>query len=354
MGGAQRCLLELFPAERSSGWEAHAALPGDGPLVRLLGERGVLVHRLSLSNYSLGGKGVTDLGRFLRDLPIVEAEIRTLVNQLRPAVVYVNGPRLMPAVARAVHGCRVVFHSHNTPRALTGKWLVESALDCTRASIIAASRHIAEHWSRPARVIYGGVTGPPQGWSRLPEGTGPRVGLIGRFAPLKGQKEFVLAARMLHRELPGARFALCGDVLFGDARAERFRKEVLQDLPPNVEHAGWCDDVYGVLRGIDLLVIPSGREGGIPTVALEAFSARVPVLSTPAGGTAEVLRDGENGFLLASREPAAIAERLRDLLPRRDLLDDAAEAAYRQWEANLTASRYRAEVWDLILRGEGS
>ena len=57
LGGAQRCLLELFPVESRAGWEAHAALPGSGPLVRLLEQRSVPVHRLSLGNYALGRKG---------------------------------------------------------------------------------------------------------------------------------------------------------------------------------------------------------------------------------------------------------------------------------------------------------
>ena len=237
----------------------------------------------------------------------MEAEIRSLVNRLEPAVVYVNGPRLMPAVARAARGCRIVFHSHSAPTARNGSWLVSRALDRAGASIIAASTYLANHWGRPARVIYGGVAGPPRGWSRLPPRAGPRVGLIGRFAPQKGQREFVMAAASLSRDFPNARFLLCGDALFGDSRARSYQREVLRSLPPNVQHVGWRDDVYEVLRELDLLVVPSEKEGGIPTVVLEAFSARVAVLATPVGGVAEVLRDGENGFLLGSREAPAIA-----------------------------------------------
>jgi len=57
-GGAQRCLLDLLPGVRAAGWEAHVALPEDGPLVPLLQERGAQVHFLSLGRYPSGRKSL--------------------------------------------------------------------------------------------------------------------------------------------------------------------------------------------------------------------------------------------------------------------------------------------------------
>jgi glycosyltransferase involved in cell wall biosynthesis len=348
LGGAQRCLSEFCAPGHRAGWEAHAAVPGHGPLVRLLEQKSVQVHRLSLGDFALGRKRLADVWRFLSRLSVVEAEVRTLVNRLDPAVIYVNGPRLMPAVWRAARGRRIIFHTHNAPGALSGGWMVSRALHETRASIIAASRHLAAFWRMPARVIYGGVAGPPNGWSRMLPRGGARVGLIGRFAPQKGQREFVTAAASLRDAFPDARFLLCGDALFGDSNGQHYQRHVLSDLPSNVRHLGWRDDVYEVLKELDLLVVPSRNEGGIPTVILEAFSTGVAVLATPSGGAAEIIKEGENGFLLASPRVPAITGRLRELFSQPGLIAHAADAARREWRKRFHAEIYRSTVWDVI------
>ncbi len=351
MGGAQRCLLELCLRGRP-GWEIHAGIPGDGPLAGLLRQQSVHVHGLCLDGFTLGRKRVVDARRFLRQLPVVEVEIRALANRLDPAVVYVNGPRLMPAVARAVRGRPIIFHSHNAPGVLSGGWLVSRALHEAQASVIAASNHLANFWRRPARVIYGGVAGPPKGWSPEPGPGGARVGLIGRFAPQKGQREFVMAAAKLRQDFPHSRFLLCGDALFSDSNGRRYQTDVLGKLPPNVRHLGWRDDIYQVLKELDLLVVPSRDEGGIPTVILEAFSAGVAVLATPSGGAGEIIRDGENGFRLASQRASDIAERLHELLSKPETVASAAAAAHRDWRTKFTAEAYRSAVWNVI-EGKG-
>ncbi len=114
--------------------------------------------------------------------------------------------------------------------------------------------------------------------------------------------------------------------------------------PPSVRHLGWRDDVYGVLADLDLLVVPSAEEGGVPRVVLEAFAAGVPVLALASGAIPEAVVEGERGFLLASATAADLAARLNELLPQRDRLRRVAAAAQRIWRERFTADRYRAEV----------
>ena len=348
LGGAQRSLAELLPAVDDAGWEPHVAVPGDGGFVRLLRERSIPVHNLSLGSYSLGRKSLWDAARFLYDLGTVASEIRSLSERLEPTVVYVNGPRLMPAVSRAGLGRPVVFHAHNYVSAWNGRFLVAAALRRTDATVIAATRFVARQWNRPARVVYGGVEGPGEKWSRAPKKTGPRIGLIGRFAPSKCQKEFVLAATELEREWPSAEFILCGDARFGDNRGRRYKNKVLAVAPPSVRSLGWRDDVYEVLARRDLLVAPSTTEGGIPFVILEAFAAGVPVLASAVGDTAEVIVDGQNGFLLLSPTASTIARRLRELVPQSDRLAAVSACAYRLWQDKFTVERYRREIWEVV------
>ncbi len=364
LGGGQLCLLDLLPR---SGWEAHAAAPGNGPLLDRLVRLGVAVHPLSLGSYTGGRKTVRDGVRFASERRVVAREIRELVERIAPDVVYVNGPRLMPLVEGPV-----VFHAHNRVIGLAGR-LVRRAVQRTGATVIAASRFV---WEGPgARVIYGGVAGlsaptdvnvgrppwaaagplaglvplaefgrPGQGARRGPGGPPHThsVGLVGRFSPQKGQKQFVQAAALLP---PDWTFFLCGDAQFGETR---YRDEVVAMAPTSVQHLGWRDDVYEVLSSLALLVVPSAGEGGVPRVILEAFAAGVPVLALNSGAIPEVVREGENGFLLRSAAPEEIARRLCELVPQRDRLAAVAAHAHLDWQERFTVERYRREIWDVI------
>ena len=341
LGGAQRCLLDVAPALRQAGWETHAALPGEGPFRQRLAEQGVTVHPLSLSNYSSGRKGIRDAIRFLADVGVVAREIRALAERLDAAVVYVNGPRVMPAVARAALDRPVIFHALSRVTAWNGSALVRRAVRRAGATVIAASRFT---WDGPARVIYSGVEGPGPGWSRHASAA-PRIGLVGRIAPQKRQKEFVQAATRLPRDW---QFSICGDALFGDRGAQRYKQEVLALAPPSVRYLGWRENVYEVLAELDLLVVPSAGEGGVSRVILEAFAAGVPVLALDSGAIPEVVVDGENGFLLRSAAPAEIARRLEELVPRQDLLRAVTGRASALWREKFTVERYRSEVWEVI------
>ncbi len=348
LGGAQRCLLELMPAMREAGWQPHVALPCDGPLTEKLRALDVPVHILPLGAYSQGRKGLRDAARFVWDLGAGAEALRALAGRLSPSVLYVNGPRWMPAVAWAGLHLPIVFHAHSFINARNGKPLVSAALRRTGATVIAASHCVASAWSRAARVIYGGVEAPAAGCSRVVSDGGPRIGLVARFAPQKCQREFVAAAAELRPEIPAASFYLCGDAVFGDPATLRYKAEILAHTPPNLHYLGWRDDVYTVLAGLDLLVAPSVTEGGIPLVVLQAFAAGVPVLASAVGDTGKVIQEGRTGFLLHSHRATEIAARLREILAKPQGLPAVAAAARELWRERFTVERYRREIRDVI------
>ena len=67
------------------------------------------------------------------------------------------------------------------------------------------------------------------------------------------------------------------------------------------------------MNAADVLVLPSLSEGR-PNVVLEAMACEVPVVATAVGGTPELVKDGEVGFLVPPKDPAAIAEKILLLL----------------------------------------
>ena len=343
-GGAQQALLELLPAIRERGWDAAVAMPGDGPLFEQIAALGFETARIDCGPYRSGRKSMVDAVRFLGGTPRLARQIRGLAKQIQADLVYVNGPRLLPAVVGM--SVPVVFHSHSYVAAGPARWIAGEALRRTDASVIAACPFVANPWTKfvprgRAAVIYNGVAGPLRASER--RGSVPRVGCIGRIAPEKGQREFLRAASTIHRALPECRFTVCGAPLFSDARAQRYAAEVRAEaagLP--VEFTGWVSDIHAALAGLDLLLVPSTGPEATTRVILEAYAAGVPVIAFPSGGIPEVIA-GLPGLLADSVEQmAGLAIEL--LTGPEERLARMSEAAREQWRRRFTLDRYRQEV----------
>ena len=340
LGGGQLCLADLVPAMVAEGWNVHVAAP-DGRFLSSVAKHGAATHPLAVGSYSHGRKGLSDVARFAARLPALVRRVRELAADLRPDVVYVNGPRLMPVVAAARLGGSILFHSHNRVTGLAARMLVRAATAACGASVVAASAYASAQW-RAARVVYSGVEGPA---FVRPKITGnSRIGMIGRIAPQKRQKEFVLACARLSVSRPDLRFVLCGDVLFGDSAGRRYQRELQTLLPSSLRLVSWTESVYDILDELDILVVPSRGEGGFPRVALEAFAAGVPVLAHVSGAVPEVIVEGRNGFLLRSGSADEIAARMGELIENPAALQRAAAAARELWRERFSVARYRSEM----------
>ncbi len=78
-----------------------------------------------------------------------------------------------------------------------------------------------------------------------------------------------------------------------------------------VHWIGVSRDVAPLYELADALVFPTSYEA-FPLVALEAAASGLPILATPVNGIRELVRDGENGFLIRP-DAGDIAARLREL-----------------------------------------
>lgn len=378
-GGAQLCLLETLAAVRYRGWQGMVALPGDGALFASVRAAGFETARIECGPFASGGKTIPDMARFAAQSPALARRIRALAATFGADVLYINGPRLLPAAALARVHAPTLFHSHSLvpeglPRALSGHCLRRLG-----ATVVAACRYVAEQWrpyTQPGgtgvsacpggpgagpgpgrrnrlthqisgiRVIYNGVDGPPPAANR-PRGVPARIGCIGRIAPEKGQAEFVRAAALVHRALPGCRFLIYGAPLFGDRGALHYAEDVRRSsegLP--IEFRGWSD-VHAALGEIDLLLAPCAPGEATTRVILEAFAAGVPAIAFRSGGIPEVVEHGVNGLLAGSVEEMAAhaVELLSDDGAR---LSALASAARRAWLGRFTPERYRAQAAEAI------
>ena len=350
LGGAQHCLLDLMPAIQARGWKPFCAAPGSGRLFGRMRELGVPAETLALGPLKSGKKSVYDMLRFTLDQPRVTREIARLAEQYHADVLYVNGPRLLPAAARVARRKRLplLFHSHSHVGQPTAAAVAGRALRYGHAGVIACCRYVREPLApfvetRDAHIVYNGVAGPVRSEART---GGTCVGMIGRIAHEKGQAEFLRAAKLL---APTAiNLLICGAPLFSDGMEYlEMVRGLAAGLP--VEFMGWQDDIYSVFARLDLLVVPSAQEA-TPRVILEAFAARVPVVAFRSGGIPEILSDGETGFLVDPPTAQALAAKIEILLHDPDRLRTAADRAHAGWKERFTVERYQREVLDAIGR----
>ncbi len=115
-------------------------------------------------------------------------------------------------------------------------------------------------------------------------------------------------------------------------------------LADRVRFLGERADIDRLLPGMDVFVL-SSREEGIPNALLEAMAAGRACVATAVGGTPEVLRDGETGWLVPPGSPGALADALEQALTRPG-------EARRRGEAARRAAREELSIEAMVRRHE--
>jgi glycosyltransferase involved in cell wall biosynthesis len=81
------------------------------------------------------------------------------------------------------------------------------------------------------------------------------------------------------------------------------------------------------LQALDVFVLASYANEGVPQAILQAMSCGIPVVSTTVGSITEAVRDGETGIITPPRDSAALTNALQELLSDGDMRLRYGEAA---------------------------
>jgi glycosyltransferase involved in cell wall biosynthesis len=262
----------------------------------------------------------------------------------RPAdLIYVNGPRILPAVS----GLRmpVLFHSHSLLDKQYARTIAGWVLRAPNARVLSCSEFTAQPFQKlvgtsSVRVVYNGVS--DHGFRPHNASAGPvRVGILGRIAPEKGHLYFLRAAVAMP-DRKHVQFSITGAALFSNATYEQTVRS--QSEAAGVEFHGWTDNVSQVLHDLDILVVPSAGHDASPRVILEALSTGTCVVAYPSGGIPELIRDGYSGLLTTSHSAEELSSAIRRLATNPDLRSRLATNGRREWEARFRVERFRSEV----------
>jgi len=300
----------------------------------------------------VGSDGLGDLGVLQHLVKVIEAHeisvihahefymsmIGTLVSRATgiPLVVTLHGKSYYPDKLRRRAACRMMAAG--------------------AAAVVTVSEELSRFFCQVTgtaigrvRVIYngidlrGGSAAPRRNIPLLESAAIPQdakiVGAVGNLYPVKGHLDLIRATRTILTHVPTTHVVILGrgalhETLISEAEALGIRDRI--------HLLGYRDDVKDWLGAMDVFTMPSLSEG-LPLSLLEAMAAGVPPVVTKVGGMPEVVRDGENGFIVPPGNVAALASRISFLLENAQLAAKMGVAARNGILIQFTVDRMAAE-----------
>ncbi len=226
----------------------------------------------------------------------------------RPAVLYslTVVPNIWARIFGRLLGLPVVISSCRSMQAKQWErilWPLSSHIICNAGSI--KKKLISCHKVRPERisVVKNGVdTGyfRPSAEKKSPR---PLLLFSGRLESVKDPLTALRSFQLVLREIPGARMVVTGNGRLAP-QLEQFIRE--QSLTDHITLLPGTADVRSFLQESWVLLLSSRNEGS-PNILIEAMACGVAVVASSVGGVPEIIRHGENGFLVSPGELDAFA-----------------------------------------------
>jgi glycosyltransferase involved in cell wall biosynthesis len=319
---------------RSCGFEVQAVSSPGPQADDFRQQEGVILHAVPMK------RAVSPL----RDL-VALYHLWALFRQIKPAVVHSHTPKagLLGTLAARLAGVPVVFLSIFGLAQMTKSGSIRALLDTTtRLSSRLAHRVWCDSFSMrdylvkerlvPAEKLVvlgkGSVNGVdadelfcPTKYSeeqrQLIRATygiptdATVLGYVGRIVRDKGMHELAEAWKELRDMYPRVHMLLVGPFESRDPLLPEDEALFRSDL--RIHLTGWCNDVPSHLAVMDIVVMPSYREGfGVTNI--EAAAMGLPVVSTLIPGCVDSVESGVTGTLVPARDATALAKALQTYL----------------------------------------
>lgn len=179
------------------------------------------------------------------------------------------------------------------------------------------------------------------------DGRGPLVGIVSRLAPGRGHLALLEAFLHVRKEIPEAGLLIVGK---GEHAPEvRLRAKAL-GLHGDVTMTGyWEEDVRDLYALMDVFVLLAPGSEGTGRALLEAMAMGLPSVVADSGGLAEIVVEGESGWVVPPGEPLPLAKALIRLLRDPARAKRMGAAARKRVEENyaLCLLAERTEKWYL-------
>jgi glycosyltransferase involved in cell wall biosynthesis len=293
-------------------WLPHVCgLAPAGALADRLVARGVAVDALNV--------------RRAWDVPAAVVRLARLMRRVRPHIVHTmlfHANVIGRIAARLAGVSRVVSSIRVAERRYRHHLLLETLTCRLSQRVVCVSRDVARFTRRHSHVPAARLAVVPNGvesnpalgdsvaQSAIERPTGSITALyVGRLDPQKAVDVLLRAFARAVADVSNLHLVIAGTGPDHDTLQSLARQ---LGIERSVQFVGFHQNVPELMHAADFFVLPSRWEG-MPNVVLEAMAAGLPVVATRTEGTAEIVRDGASGSLVAIDDDAALATQMTRL-----------------------------------------
>lgn len=168
------------------------------------------------------------------------------------------------------------------------------------------------------------------------------VSFLGQIREIKGVGDFIDMARRLPH--PNARFLIAGECRDPKKITDAYSEADLVEAfggDTRLRYLGYLSRVEDLYRTSDIVVVPSRWQEPLGLINLEAGACRKPVVATRSGGIPEIIRDGDNGYLVNIGDMDALCGKVAALIEDPTLRQRVGDAARTRVEADFTTRPVR-------------
>lgn len=359
LGGAERVLLRNLDSLDRDLFSPALACPADGSLAEEARRRGLPVYLghpaprlLNIRRQSLGGS-LAVLPLYAWDMAASVVRLARLIRREGIDLVLTNSAKadVYGSLAGSLAGRPVVWRLHDIVDSQAfnrlNRLLFRVCASLFAARVLAVSEAVRRAFialgvdAAKVVTVYNGINleeaeNSPDG-SEARQGLGidtgtPVAGFVGRLVDWKGVDYFMRAAARVASDLPGARFLVVGEAMFGDqAYADSLRPLRSElGLDEKMIFTGWREDIPSLIRAMDVLVHSSILPEPLATVIIEAMALGRPVVAARDGGVPEIMVEGETGLMVPPRDVEAMAMAVGTILHDHNLAERMGQAGRRR------------------------
>ena len=137
---------------------------------------------------------------------------------------------------------------------------------------------------------------------------------VGRLLADKGVFEYLEAAVSVLLKHPEKEFLLVGELGYRNKTAlSKKQLEKYTNKYSQIKYLGKTDDMVGLLNMIDVIILPSYREG-LPKSLIEAEAMKLPIISTDVPGCRDVVEHEVNGFLCEAKSKHSLEKAIYSMI----------------------------------------
>lgn len=359
IGGAGRVILNYLRYADRDKFETLVAIPRGSLLKPLLEEAEVTVYEVD---------GMADCSYASQDVKALQA----LIRRVKPDLVHTHGALSGRIAAKRCH-VPVVYSRHSAfpvPAKLKyppGRWVNKLLNEHYADHIIAVSPatrdNLTEGGISPKKitVVMNGVapvspiSDEEKAALRRSLGLEPDVftfGILARIEDYKGHLYLVYAAKLLKdRGYSNFRILVAGTGAFEEEVTRAVTEMGVEDV---VQMLGFRSDAAALLNILDVQLNASYGTEATSMALLEGMSLGLPTIASDYGGNPFVITSGQNGLLFPSKDSAALADAMAELMDHPEEVAIMREKALETYQSRFTGevfARNTEQIYENVLKG---